>query len=154
MGRYGGSVSLADYCPYLQEFVWKQDADFLRGSRCALTHNTLQQSQNYLLEKYSNKAKCFNHGSSWTLQRCKSMFNPHSGSGCYEYTCRSDTGLTIYVMGKPYRCYYTGQEIYIHYTDSTWLYRGNVTCPSCWEICQVGSDSLIWHGYKYVLQWT
>ncbi|XP_045207498.1 leishmanolysin-like peptidase isoform X1 [Mercenaria mercenaria] len=136
VGRFGGSVALADYCPYLQEFVWKQDSDFIRGSRCALVQNTLEPSQNYLLEKYSPRSKCFNHGSGWALKRCNNIFRPHSGSGCYEYECRSDTGLTIYVMERGYRCYYGGQVLMIDYADNQWLYRGNITCPSCTEICK------------------
>lgn len=138
VGRYGGSVSLADYCPYLQEFVWKQDNNYIRGSRCALVQNTLDPSQNYLLEKYSPKSKCFNHVKwSWRLRRCNDLFRPHSGSGCYEYDCSSSTGLTIYVMGQGYQCHYAGQEVYVEHVDQHWFYIGNITCPPCQEVCQV-----------------
>jgi leishmanolysin-like peptidase len=142
-GRFGGSVALADYCPYLQEFVWKQDSDFIRGSRCALVQNTLEPSQNYLLEKYSPRSKCFNHASGWALRQCNNIFTPHSGSGCYEYSCSSETGLTIYVMEREYRCSYPGQMLTIQYTDHQWLYLGNITCPSCVEICQVSLWGLL-----------
>ncbi|RVE40810.1 hypothetical protein evm_014539 [Chilo suppressalis] len=37
---YGGSVSLADYCPYLQEFTWKHKSVLVRGSRCSYEENT------------------------------------------------------------------------------------------------------------------
>ncbi|KAL4229393.1 hypothetical protein ACF0H5_012432 [Mactra antiquata] len=137
VGKYGGSVSLADYCPYLQEFVWKQDNDYIRGSRCALEKNALEPSKNYLLETYSPRSKCFNHVKwSWRLRRCTDLFTPHSGSGCYEYKCSSYTGLTIYVMGQDYRCYYAGQELSVQYVDEHWAYYGNITCPPCQEICQ------------------
>ena len=137
VGKYGGRVALADYCPYLQEFVWKQDEHVLRGSRCALIQNTLEPSQNHLLEKYSPRSKCFNHGSSWRLQKCRNVLTPHSGSGCYEYMCSSRTGLTIYVQHTAYRCHYTGQQLAIYTSDTYWLYMGNITCPSCTEVCQV-----------------
>ncbi|VVC91296.1 unnamed protein product, partial [Leptidea sinapis] len=38
--HYGGSVSLADYCPYLQEFTWKHKSVLVRGSRCSYEENT------------------------------------------------------------------------------------------------------------------
>ncbi|KAJ8706598.1 hypothetical protein PYW07_012676 [Mythimna separata] len=37
---YGGSVSLADYCPYLQEFTWRHKSVLVRGSRCSYEENT------------------------------------------------------------------------------------------------------------------
>ncbi|KAH3704021.1 hypothetical protein DPMN_079076, partial [Dreissena polymorpha] len=135
-GRYGGSVSLADYCPYLQEFVWKQDDSFKRGSRCSISQNNLEQSQNHLLEYYGPNSKCFSHGLGWQLQHCRGVFKPLSGSGCYQYRCDTRSGLTLIVMGVEHRCYFEGQQILVTYSDSHWLHRGNITCPSCAEICQ------------------
>lgn len=38
-GYYGGSVILADYCPYIQEFTWKSNNVIVRGSHCAFPDN-------------------------------------------------------------------------------------------------------------------
>ena len=137
VGRYGGSVSLADYCPYLQEFVWKQDGDLLRGSRCALDHNAVTPEQNFLLETYGSKSACFLHGSEWMLKQCGGKFLPHSGSGCYEYSCDPVHGLQVHAGSAVYTCHYAGQQLYVEYADHRWLHQGNITCPSCQEMCQV-----------------
>ena len=55
----------------------------------------------------------------------------------FQYSCSSDTGLTIFVMGQPYQCHWAGQPIPIYYSK-VWLHVGNITCPACQEICQVG----------------
>lgn len=36
---YGGSVSLADYCPYIQEFTWRAKNIVVRGSHCLYEEN-------------------------------------------------------------------------------------------------------------------
>lgn len=36
---YGGSVSLADYCPYIQEFTWRSKNVVIRGSHCQYPEN-------------------------------------------------------------------------------------------------------------------
>lgn len=36
---YGGSVSLADYCPYIQEFTWRSKNVVIRGSHCQYAEN-------------------------------------------------------------------------------------------------------------------
>lgn len=38
-GFYGGSVSLADYCPYIQEFTWRSKSVVVRGSNCRYVEN-------------------------------------------------------------------------------------------------------------------
>ena len=38
-GYYGGSVALADYCPYIQEFTWRSNNVVVRGSHCAYIEN-------------------------------------------------------------------------------------------------------------------
>ena len=55
----------------------------------------------------------------------------------FQYECRPDSGLTIFVMNQPYQCNWAGETISIQYTDN-WLHVGNITCPACQEICQVG----------------
>ena len=39
VGHYGGSVALADYCPYIQEFTWRSNNVVVRGSHCAFSEN-------------------------------------------------------------------------------------------------------------------
>lgn len=36
---YGGSVSLADHCPYIQEFTWRSKNVIVRGSQCHFVDN-------------------------------------------------------------------------------------------------------------------
>lgn len=36
---YGGSVSLADHCPYIQEFTWRSKNVIVRGSQCNFEDN-------------------------------------------------------------------------------------------------------------------
>ena len=36
---YGGSVALADYCPYIQEFTWRSNNVVVRGSHCMYGEN-------------------------------------------------------------------------------------------------------------------
>lgn len=36
---YGGSVSLADHCPYIQEFTWRSKNVVVRGSQCQFEDN-------------------------------------------------------------------------------------------------------------------
>lgn len=38
-GFYGGVVSLADYCPYIQEFTWRSQNIVIRGSHCQYPEN-------------------------------------------------------------------------------------------------------------------
>merc|ERR1712062_84472 len=42
VGYYGGSVALADYCPYIQEFTWRSNNVVVRGSHCAYIENQHQ----------------------------------------------------------------------------------------------------------------
>lgn len=39
VGYYGGSVALADYCPYIQEFTWRSNNVVVRGSHCMYEEN-------------------------------------------------------------------------------------------------------------------
>ena len=34
ISQIGGSVTLADFCPYIQEFTWKSEDKSSRGTRC------------------------------------------------------------------------------------------------------------------------
>lgn len=39
LSYYGGSVTLADYCPYVQEFTWRANSVVIRGSHCYYEEN-------------------------------------------------------------------------------------------------------------------
>lgn len=45
---YGGSVSLADHCPYIQEFTWRSKNVIVRGSQCQFEENN--PSEWYFIE--------------------------------------------------------------------------------------------------------
>ena len=36
---YGGSVEIADYCPFSQEFSWHLNGEFQRSSDCRIIEN-------------------------------------------------------------------------------------------------------------------
>ena len=102
LGRYGGHVMLADFCPYNQELAYKNTN---RDSRCYRTENQPTSidlvlvthkfdnvfcclvNENYALEKYSSKSKCFDHGSIWEqyIDQCrrKRRISPQA-AGCYQ----------------------------------------------------------------------
>ena len=44
VGFYGGSVALADYCPYIQEFTWRSNNVVVRGSHCMYSENNPSKS--------------------------------------------------------------------------------------------------------------
>ena len=48
VGHYGGSVALADYCPYIQEFTWRSNNVVVRGSHCAYTENQPSECRNII----------------------------------------------------------------------------------------------------------
>ncbi|KAK6182580.1 hypothetical protein SNE40_010233 [Patella caerulea] len=136
VGRYGGSVSLADYCPYLQEFSWTNKDKILRGSSCLVPSNGIDPDSNYFGEEYGNESRCFNHGGRWYLHHCGGVNSPqHSGSGCYQYFCSEEMGLNILVDGIPYRCYKAGQKITASFVTKSYLHQGTVVCPACSDVC-------------------
>ena len=46
---YGGSVSLADYCPYIQEFTWRSRNVIVRGSHCQYIENNPSECKQFLI---------------------------------------------------------------------------------------------------------
>lgn len=83
---YGGSVELADFCPYnqvamvlrslshmhcSQEFEWKSvNSTDRRDSRCELDGNVPPEDTNAIMEVYGSMSKCFDLESSWTERKC------------------------------------------------------------------------------------
>ncbi|XP_068627236.1 leishmanolysin-like peptidase [Battus philenor] len=134
--HYGGSVSLADYCPYLQEFTWKHKSVLIRGSRCSYEENTPKNDVNFALENYGPHSKCFDHSERvWEQKSCRQIREwQHWGSGCYKYKCESGR-LHIVVGNYTYTCYYAGQVLQVRIMQRGWLHRGGVVCPPCRELC-------------------
>ena len=133
--KYGGSVNLADYCPYIQEFTWKSNDVIVRGSQCQFTENNPSPEKNFALESYGLSSKCFNHYNQWEERTCTQVRQwQHWGSGCYEYTC-SDGRLNLVISNHTFPCYYKGQELRIQLYANDWLHSGTIVCPSCHSIC-------------------
>uniref|UniRef100_A0A6P7GXF4 Leishmanolysin-like peptidase n=1 Tax=Diabrotica virgifera virgifera TaxID=50390 RepID=A0A6P7GXF4_DIAVI len=135
-GFYGGSVSLADYCPYIQEFTWRSKNVVVRGSHCQYTENNPTPDMNFALEKYGEKSRCFEHTNQlWDERSCKQVRQwVHWGSGCYSYRCENGR-LHILVGNYSYECYHANQEISIRIISNGWLHKGAIVCPPCKEIC-------------------
>lgn len=133
---YGGSVSLADYCPYLQEFIWQHKSVVVRGSRCSYDENTPKPDVNFALEAYGAHSKCFDHsGRVWEQKSCRQIREwQHWGSGCYRYKCEGGR-LHIVVGNYTYMCYHAGQVLQVKIIKDGWLHKGGVICPPCKEVC-------------------
>lgn len=111
---YGGSVTLADFCPFIQEFTWRSKNIVVRGSQCQFEDNNPSKwlkililrhllclasfsvflifagpEKNFALESYGNHSKCFDHTDSmWEERSCRQTREwQHWGSGCYKYRC-------------------------------------------------------------------
>ncbi|XP_062536228.1 leishmanolysin-like peptidase isoform X2 [Armigeres subalbatus] len=133
---YGGSVSLADHCPYIQEFTWRSRNVVVRGSQCQFTDNNPKAEKNFALESYGPESKCFDHSEHmWEERSCGQTREwQHWGSGCYQYKC--DRGrLHIIIANHSYECFYAGQELSIQLIAGGWLHKGVVVCPPCKEMC-------------------
>ncbi|XP_011181066.1 leishmanolysin-like peptidase isoform X1 [Zeugodacus cucurbitae] len=135
-GYYGGSVSLADHCPYIQEFTWRSKNVIVRGSHCRFVENNPKPEKNFALESYGIGSKCFDHSDfMWEERSCHQTREwQHWGSGCYKYEC-SDGRLHILVANYTYTCFYPGQTLSIRINANDWLHRGAIICPPCHELC-------------------
>lgn len=74
VAKVGGSVTLADFCPYIQEFTWKsEDTTKSRGTRCEDLSNQPNEENNYALEDYGIGSMCFEQGGPWTQKSCSML---------------------------------------------------------------------------------
>jgi leishmanolysin-like peptidase len=83
--HYGGSVELADFCPYNQEFEWKTvNSSDRRDSRCELEENAPPEDTNSVMEVYGPGTVCFDLAVNWTERRCGrvKMYSQFM-AGCY-----------------------------------------------------------------------
>lgn len=61
--KVGSSVTLADFCPYVQEFTWRTTGPAAKGSkgprgtRCTDGDNQPAGANNYALEAYGEGAR-------------------------------------------------------------------------------------------------
>uniref|UniRef100_A0A1I7X6L4 Leishmanolysin-like peptidase n=1 Tax=Heterorhabditis bacteriophora TaxID=37862 RepID=A0A1I7X6L4_HETBA len=115
MKHYGGSVELADFCPYSQEFEWKMlNSTARRDSRCELEGNNREGED--ILEVYGPFSRCFDFIQPWTERKCGRMRTlSHYMAGCYEHVCENGTlFIGIHNSTSMYPCHFEGQHIHIH----------------------------------------
>ncbi|CAG2066562.1 unnamed protein product, partial [Timema podura] len=120
---YGGSVTLADYCPYIQEFTWRSNNIVVRGSHCQYLENNPSPEKNFALENYNPTSRCFDHTDHmWEERSCGQVRQwRHWGSGCYQFYCQE--GRLHVVVG----------ELQL-------LRKGALVCP-CEDLCHVSYNS-------------
>ncbi|XP_059822338.1 leishmanolysin-like peptidase isoform X2 [Hypanus sabinus] len=132
---YGGSVEIADYCPFAQEFSWYISGEFQRGSDCRISQNQPEPSRNYGAEEYGPESICLIQQSYFIMQQCNKMpRSPDWGSGCYRISCSTD-GLIVWVSNKSFLCSRTGQVLPVNVKLNDWVYTGSLVCPSCSDFC-------------------
>uniref|UniRef100_A0A0M3JY20 Leishmanolysin-like peptidase n=1 Tax=Anisakis simplex TaxID=6269 RepID=A0A0M3JY20_ANISI len=112
--HYGGSVELADFCPYNQEFEWKgsstmsnsnSSAPKRRDSRCEIEGNIATSDEtNSILELYGSQSGCFDLATAWTERKCSRI--------------RTDLSM-----------------LFTYQIVNGWLREGVIICPSCADFC-------------------
>jgi len=70
---------------FLQEFSWKKDGEYVRGSDCLVSSNMPHPDSNFAAEYYGANSKCFDQSEPFQLGRCSQTFVSNNyGSGCYK----------------------------------------------------------------------
>uniref|UniRef100_A0A8C3S5I5 Leishmanolysin-like peptidase n=1 Tax=Chelydra serpentina TaxID=8475 RepID=A0A8C3S5I5_CHESE len=132
---YGGSVEIADYCPFSQEFSWHLSGEFQRSSDCRIMENQPDPFKNYGAEKYGPNSVCLIQKSAFVMAQCrKKLSYPDWGSGCYQVSC-SPKGLNVWVKDTAYLCSHSGQVLTVSIQMNGWVHAGNLICPACWDFC-------------------
>jgi len=143
IGKVGSSVTLADFCPYIQEFSWRGggsgDDDEQRGTRCDNRNNAPDNDNNYAIESFGGQSKCFKQGGKWEQKSCTMIKQwTRYGSGCYNYECKGGL-LNIIVRDVTFSCHHRNQKIPVELVmeseSGPWLHTGSVVCPACSDIC-------------------
>lgn len=83
----GGSVLLADFCPFMQQVSWSfNGGNEIRDSKCSLEENEPENKRNYILEEYGHESKCFLHDQAWNIytDKCQSKITVSKTVGCYK----------------------------------------------------------------------
>jgi len=139
--KVGSSVTLADFCPYVQEFTWEggggvRGGSDPRGTRCEDPLNQPDSENNYAVERFGRGTRCFDQDDPWEQKSCTMIKQwTRFGSGCYNYEC-SRGQLYIIVRDVSFSCGFPGQKIPIQLKVNSWLHTGSVVCPACSSICQ------------------
>ncbi|XP_022659572.1 leishmanolysin-like peptidase isoform X2 [Varroa jacobsoni] len=130
---FGGSVALADYCPFVQEFTWQNSG---RNSDCSYETNQPDRGKNFALERYGQHSACFDTGR-WKESTCEQVRHWQSwGSACYQYRCHDGLLEIILSSNASIRCLYNGQKSYVRIVDEdAWLHTSHIVCPACEELC-------------------
>ncbi|XP_010146183.1 PREDICTED: leishmanolysin-like peptidase, partial [Eurypyga helias] len=132
---YGGSVEIADYCPFSQEFSWHLSGEFQRSSDCRITENQPDPTKNYGAEKYGPNSVCLIQKSAFVMEQCRRKLSyPDWGSGCYQVSCSSQ-GLHVWVKDTAYLCSRSGQVLTVSIQMNGWIHVGNLICPACSDFC-------------------
>ncbi|KAH0504409.1 Leishmanolysin-like peptidase [Microtus ochrogaster] len=133
---YGGSVEIADYCPFSQEFSWHLSGEYQRSSDCRILENQPEMFKNYGAEKYGPHSVCLLQKSAFVMEQCERKLSyPDWGSGCYQVSC-SPQGLKVWVQDTSYLCSRAGQVLPVRIQMNGWIHNGNLLCPSCWDFCE------------------
>ncbi|MBZ3874836.1 Leishmanolysin-like peptidase [Sciurus carolinensis] len=133
---YGGSVEIADYCPFSQEFSWHLSGEYQRSSDCRILENQPEIFKNYGAEKYGPHSVCLIQKSAFVMEKCERKLSyPDWGSGCYQISC-SLQGLMVWVQDTSYLCSRAGQVLPVSIQMNGWIHEGNLLCPSCWDFCE------------------
>ncbi|XP_065839196.1 leishmanolysin-like peptidase isoform X2 [Oscarella lobularis] len=141
LGSYGGSVQLADYCPYDQEFTWTSSGQVIRGSRCRPSDNSPTSSSNYGLETYGSQSMCIEQGEAWKRSRMvgsreETVTAINWGSGCYKVKCHSSSRSYDVIFAQcTYSCQNEGDRINVNQVDGEWTYTGSLICASYESVC-------------------
>ncbi|NXR98726.1 LMLN peptidase, partial [Oxylabes madagascariensis] len=132
---YGGSVEIADYCPFSQEFSWHLSGEFQRSSDCRIIENQPDPTKNYGAEKYGPNSVCLIQKSAFVMEQCRRKLSyPDWGSGCYQVSC-SPQGLHVWVKDTVYLCSRSGQVLTVSIQMNGWVHVGNLICPACSDFC-------------------
>jgi len=140
IGKVGSSVTLADFCPYVQEFTWQGGGGVLggeepRGTRCDDPFNQPDSENNYALESFGGGTRCFSQADKWEQKSCTMLKQwTRYGSGCYRYQCAAGQ-LHIEVRDTSFSCGFQGQKIPIQLQMGSWIHSGSVVCPACSSVC-------------------
>uniref|UniRef100_A0A8C7B0D8 Leishmanolysin-like peptidase n=1 Tax=Neovison vison TaxID=452646 RepID=A0A8C7B0D8_NEOVI len=113
---YGGSVEIADYCPFSQEFSWHLSGEYQRSSDCRILENQPDEKGSYIL--YENLIDLI-------------FFPSYLKVSC------SPQGLTVWVQNTSYLCSRAGQVLPVSIQMNGWIHDGNLLCPSCWDFCEL-----------------
>jgi leishmanolysin-like peptidase len=133
---YGGSVEIADYCPFSQEFSWHLSGEFQHSSDCRILENQPEILKNYGAEKYGPHSVCLIQKSASVMEKCERRLSyPDWGSGCYQVSC-SPQGLKVWVQDTSYVCSQAGQVLPVRPQMNGWIHDGNLLCPSCRDFCE------------------